>query len=100
MKSPLLFPFWEWTGGLHTFFANVPRPSSSIVFATLVLKEEEIKLWPLTVKACGWLHTSCGYSPPGGMLELLIFLDRLVQKYMAKLSPFIESTKPLMWSLV
>ena len=44
------------TGGLQTFF-QCPRPSSSIVFATLVLKKEEIKLWPLTVKAVGWLQT-------------------------------------------
>ena len=36
----------------HTFFANVRVLFlPSIVFATVVLKEEEIKLWSLTVKA-------------------------------------------------
>ena len=47
------------TGGLQTFF-QCPRPSSSIVFATLVLKKEEIKLWPLTVKATGWFQKDVG----------------------------------------
>ena len=44
----------------HTFFCQCPRPFPSIVFATLVLKEEEIKLWPLTVKATGWFQKDVG----------------------------------------
>ena len=51
MSTRCYFPLGDfWSLSTH-FFCQCPRPFLSIVFATLVLKEEEIKLWSLTVKA-------------------------------------------------